>query len=74
MKSDSHREEGHLIPPISEHPDRTAANISGPRHPSDERRRERADAPIATEHHELPAADDATAQHRERLERHARTR
>jgi len=72
MESDSHRDESKLTHPVSEHPDRTPANISGARHPSDERRRERADAPVEMEHHETEPADDAAAQHAERLRNHAK--
>jgi hypothetical protein len=71
MKSDSHRNERDLTPPVSEHEDRQPANISGPRHPSDERRRERANEPIEVHHHETEPADDAAAQHAERLRNHA---
>ena len=74
MESDSHRDEGHLTPPISEHPDRQPANITGPRHPSDERHRNREAEPVEIHHHSTEPADDAAAQHRERLERHGRRR
>jgi hypothetical protein len=74
MESDSRRDEGHLTPPISEHPNRTPANISGPRHPSDERRRNREAELVETHHHSTEPADDAAAQHRKRSERHGRRR
>jgi hypothetical protein len=79
MKSNSHRDEGHLTPPVSEHPDRQPANISGPRHPSDERHRNREAEPVETHHH-LPEKSgdeimsEAHREHAARNERHARTR
>lgn len=73
-------ERGH---PLSEHADHQAANISHGSgepfhhtHPSDLRRHNRAEAPVEVTHHaDKPHDPAATArEHRERLERHARTR
>jgi hypothetical protein len=81
MKSDSHRDESKLTHPVSEHPDRQPANISHGSgepfhhtHPSDLRRFNREAEPITATHHESEPADDAAAQHRERLKNHARVR
>ena len=79
MESDNHSRKGHLTPPISERNDRQASNISHGDmrhhvgvHPSTERAFNRHNEEIAVEHHELPAADDAAAQHAERLRNHAK--
>jgi hypothetical protein len=76
---ESHRKDD--MPPSSRHADGQPGNPSHgdamPHHhvhPSVERAFNRAEAPVEVEHHELPPADDAAAQHRERLEHHARTR
>jgi hypothetical protein len=81
MKSDSHRDESRLTPPVSEHPDRQPANISHGDmqyhhhvHPSQERAFNRAEAPVPVTHHNTEPADDAAARHRERLRHHAEKR
>jgi hypothetical protein len=71
MKSDSHRDEVHLTPPISAQPDRQPANISGPRHPSDEGHRNR-EAEGVEMHYHLPekSADEIMNEaHRSQAER-----
>jgi hypothetical protein len=79
MESDSLSRKGHLTPPVSERNDRQASNVSHGDmrhhvgvHPSTERAFNRAEAPVEVTHHESEPADDAAAQHRERLRNHAK--
>jgi hypothetical protein len=54
-------------------PDGQPSNPTGGQHPSDHRRRERAAEGVEVHHHQPTPADDAHAQHMERLRHHGAT-